>query len=132
VSRILPTSIKGFILIEVLVSIALLGIIGAGFLGALVTSSRTLIVADIRQTAKNFAEAQLEYIRSLPYDVSYAPSSEINAVYPNFSVVTQLDNRVHGEILNSRDMNIQKLTIAVQHQDKYVLSIIGYKENRQN
>jgi prepilin-type N-terminal cleavage/methylation domain-containing protein len=131
-ARILPMGIKGFTLIEVLVSIALLGIIGAGFLGALVTSSRTLIIADVRQTAKNFAEAQLEYMRSLPYDVSYAPSSEINSVYPSFSVVTQLDKRVHGESLHSRDINIQKLTIAVQHQDNYVLSIVGFKENRQN
>jgi prepilin-type N-terminal cleavage/methylation domain-containing protein len=127
--RKIITGKRGYSLVEILVSVALIGIIGTGFLGALAAFSKTLLMTDIRQTAKHIAEAQLEYIRSLPYNNAYEPSPKIGSAYPNFTVVTEPDRKLHGERIASRNSNIQKLTVTVQHQGRDVYSLVGYKEN---
>ena len=58
---------KGFSLIEVVIAVALLGIIAVGFLGALGTASKALLTADERETAKNLAESQMEYVQEQDY-----------------------------------------------------------------
>lgn len=55
---------KGFTLVEILVAVALLAIIGTAFLGALTLASRVLLQADTRETARDIAEAQIEYIQN--------------------------------------------------------------------
>ncbi len=122
---------KGYSLAEILVALALLGIIVVGFLGGLASFSRTLLMTDIRQMAKNLAEAQLEYIRSLPYSIAYEPSRDINEAYPNFKIKTQ-DGQILGENIESRDSNIQKLTVVVQYRGKPIFSLAGYKEKPKN
>jgi prepilin-type N-terminal cleavage/methylation domain-containing protein len=120
---------KGFSLIEVLVSMLLISIIVGAFLGSLGTASKTLITTDEKETARNIAEMQLEYIKSQSWNSIYDPVAEIATNYPGYSVLTETDGKLHAEAINSRDTNIQKITVTVMHNDKAVFSIVGYKEN---
>ena len=58
---------KGFSLLEVIIAIALLGLIGAAFLMGLATVSKALLITDVRGTAETLAIKQMEYIRNQPY-----------------------------------------------------------------
>ena len=57
----------GFTLIEVLIAVAILGLVAVAFLSALTTASMALILADERTTAESLARTQLEYVKSQPF-----------------------------------------------------------------
>ncbi len=59
---------RGFTLIEVMIAIALMGIIGIALLSGLATASRGLFTADERATAESLARSQIEYIKKQDYD----------------------------------------------------------------
>jgi prepilin-type N-terminal cleavage/methylation domain-containing protein len=110
----------GFSLVEVLVATAIMGIIAVVIVGGLSTSSKTLLLNDVRQTAKNVAETQMEYIKNVPYAFSYTPPSPSDS---NFS------STVSVATLPGKGANIQKITINVAHQGKPSYTLEGYKVN---
>ena len=61
---------KGFSLVEVLVALALLGIIGAAFLSGLATASKSILIADERTTAESLARSQMEYVKKQDYSTT--------------------------------------------------------------
>ncbi len=58
---------KGYSLIEVLISLALLGLIGVAFLSGLATATRAVVITDEHQVARNLAEKQMEYVNGQAY-----------------------------------------------------------------
>jgi prepilin-type N-terminal cleavage/methylation domain-containing protein len=66
---------RGFTLIEVLIALAILAIVAVAFLTALTTASTALILADERTTAESLTRAQLEYVKSQPYNSTAAEAS---------------------------------------------------------
>jgi prepilin-type N-terminal cleavage/methylation domain-containing protein len=121
-------SMNGFGLIEVLISLALLGIVGVAIFSSLGTSSKAVITTDERETAKNIAELQMEYIKNLPYTDSYPPSNNIATNFPGYSVVTGQDGKISAQTITNRtDGNIQKITITVLHGSKQILTLVGEK-----
>ena len=111
----------GSTLIEAIVALALLGIIGAVFLGALATSSSTRALADEHASARILAESQMENIRRQDYSFSYDPPL-IPAEYTSYS--TRID------VENLRNGNIQKITITARHHDRDITALESYKTNR--
>jgi prepilin-type N-terminal cleavage/methylation domain-containing protein len=116
---------KGFTLIEVVVALAILGIIVAAFMAGLAGASRALFVADERATAESLARSQMEYIKSDNYSDSgiynvlpIIPSGY--SIYPNPIVA---DNVTVG---------LQKVTFTVRHDinSKDVITLEGYKGDR--
>ena len=140
---------KGLTLIEVLIAIAILGMIAVPFLTALSTSSRALIIADERTTAESLVRSEMEYIKNSPYN-STGFSYEIPATPDNpppwdsshdlddyyadagYSVnVTGVPiNSTTGAALPSGDKNIQNITVQVYHGAKLVLTTSTYKVDR--
>jgi len=121
---------KGFSLIETVIATALLGIIAVGLLSAFNTSSKVLSVASEREIAKNLAEHQMEIVKNQNYAPSYTPAS-IPSQYmaAGYSVTIAADN------INSRDGNIQKIRVIVNHQGRPIIlaansTLEGYKVNR--
>lgn len=113
---------KGFSLIEVVIAVALLGIIAAGFLGALGTASKVLFTVDERETAKNLAESQMEYVKEQDYALSYAPA--VPDEYAGYSASIDVGT------ISSRDGNIQKIIVTIEHHGEQVMTLEGYKTNR--
>jgi prepilin-type N-terminal cleavage/methylation domain-containing protein len=62
-----PSRERGFGLIEVLMSLALLGIIAATFLMAIAIASNALLLADERTTAESLARSQMEFLKEQVY-----------------------------------------------------------------
>jgi len=74
--RLFRHNSKGFSIIEVLVALALLGIIAVAFLGGLATASKAMIIADERATAESLARSEMEYVKNCEYEFTGAPTYE--------------------------------------------------------
>jgi prepilin-type N-terminal cleavage/methylation domain-containing protein len=143
---------KGLSLIEVIIALALLGIVGLAFLGALSTASKAVMVTDERATAESLARTEMEYVKSQAYgDVDYIPwSYEIPSGtsptgqlpewwdpahtlppgYDNYSVTvsaTSLDPDGDG---TDDDDGLLLITVTVYHIGDFVLDLTGYKAAR--
>ncbi len=74
---------KGFTLIEVLIAMALLGIVAVAIFTGLATASRVMFTADERATAESLARTQMEAVKELPYET--APDNGV-AIYENAKI----------------------------------------------
>ena len=111
---------KGVTLIEIVIAMVVLGIISVGFFSAINNSTETLITVDERETGRNLAESQMEYVKERIYAWSYTP-----AVIP--SAYTGYTASIMTEELTDRDTNIQKIIVTIQHRGRDVATLIGYK-----
>jgi prepilin-type N-terminal cleavage/methylation domain-containing protein len=119
---------RGFALVEILIAIAVLGIISAGFLGALGTASKALFTSDERATAESLARSQMEYVKNQDYDSgdpqSYEQTDVPSAQHPNYTT------SVAAQALNNPDDGIQKITVTVKHSSVTIITLEDYKVNR--
>ncbi len=129
---------KGISLIEVIIALAILGVIAVAFLGGLMTSLKAVSIADERSTAQSLAQSQMEYVKSLPYEEGASPSYEqTNMSSPDYPGYTSsvdappIDPDTGSPLANpDNDMGIQKITITIKHGDKVVLTLADYKVRR--
>jgi len=116
---------KGFSLVEVLIALALLGIIGAAFIGGLATASRSIYIADERATAENLARSQMEYVKEQPYLVGGAYDIIDLSAYPASYSVSVTSNPLAGV-----PGGIQEITVTVSHHGSVKITLVDYKVNR--
>jgi len=125
---------RGFSMLEVVIAIALLGIIAVSVLAALQTAALALVSADRRATAESIARTQMEYVRYLPYEgdpeedpPQYALDPQIDSIKPpDFSVVTTAIRLNKDENPNDDD-GIQQITVTVSHQDRVLVTLEDFK-----
>jgi type II secretory pathway pseudopilin PulG len=114
---------KGFMLIETLVSMALLSTVGVAVLSALSASSIALRVNDEQFTARKLAEIQMQGVRKSDFALTYSPSS-IPSDYSGYTV------SIDAFPVTLRDENIQKIVVTVNHESRQVFSMEDMKVNR--
>jgi prepilin-type N-terminal cleavage/methylation domain-containing protein len=128
---------KGFTLIEVLVATALMSIVGIGLLAALGGASKVLLRADIRETARDLAQAQMEYVQSLDYEeddpedpednpLFYDPLPDLDDKYPGFDVAVSA-SRIDRDGNPDNDDGLKKINIEISHNNKLVFTLEGMK-----
>jgi prepilin-type N-terminal cleavage/methylation domain-containing protein len=125
----------GFLLIEVLIALAILGIIATAFLSALTTGYRGLLLADEKTMAESLARTELERIRDAPYpiadEVKFTGGYDIT-VTPVF--IQPIAGPVETADLNNLSTvpsgGLQMVTITVAHQGKTLLVTATSKANR--
>jgi type II secretory pathway pseudopilin PulG len=123
-------------MIEVLIAIAILGIISIGFLSALATSSLSVALGDERTVAESLARRQMEYVKNQGYNSAsvlnnnnptYQKISDIPEGYSIWSV-----NRTGGVVVDivgipwdsgnntpvTKDVGLQKIALVIKHKDR--------------
>jgi len=125
---------KGFSLLEVMLAIALLGIVAVAFLGAMATGSRAIFIADERATAESLARSQMEYVKNLPYEngvTEYDIDPNLALDGYTVSVAVEPLPDPNGVILDG----IQKITVMIYHpeeeiEENNVITLEDYKVDR--
>lgn len=108
---------KGFTLIEVLISLLILGIIAVGTTGGLTHAAKTAYYTNSRETAKNIAETQMEYVKNSPYSlVSYSPYTPSSPpdYWSRYTTAIAV-----AAVPGNSDLNIQKITVTVSYTNIY-------------
>jgi prepilin-type N-terminal cleavage/methylation domain-containing protein len=132
--KALRGSSRGFSMLEVVIAIALLGIIAVSVLAALQTAAMALISADRRATAESLARTQMEYVRFIGYDdlleenhPQYGLDPQIQSTLPpDFSVETTAI-RLNKDVDPDDDDGIQQITVTVSYQDRVVVTLEDLK-----
>lgn len=118
---------RGFILIENIVALAILGTVGLALLSGMATSTRATIITNEQATAESLVRSELEYVKEYAYQTypgTYPvdPDLDIPAGWTLPSPSTA--------IIHATDDGIQKVTVTAQRNGKTVLSVYIYKVNR--
>lgn len=148
VTKALRVNSKGASLIEVLIGLALLGLVAGAFIGGLSTAFKSNIIADERSTAQSLAQSQMEYVKSQDYssapaggdatylkiDLSENPYYFVKSINHAGDTVNDIKgvpwDTENGQLSTNNDEGIQKVTIIVQHSDKGVFTLEDYKVDR--
>jgi prepilin-type N-terminal cleavage/methylation domain-containing protein len=147
----------GFSVIEVMVAMALLGIIGVAFLGALSTAFKVNYITDERTTAESLIRSQVEYVKgqdyrsAVTYDAGVPGSGEAIYLKIDDSGIPEgytikgvnragdaVENTIYGvpwDSLNDQplvtDGGFQRIEAVIKHLDKEeVITLEAYKVNR--
>lgn len=135
---------RGFTLIEVLIAIALMGIIAIAVLGALSTASAALITADKRATAESLARSQMEFAKNQPYEdaeEAEATYEEIAPIPDGYSIwsynrTDKIVPSVIGIPWNSgnntaanSDTGLQKIKLVIRRDNIDIITLEGYKRD---
>ena len=111
---------KGFALLEILVSLVLLGTAGVMFLQGAISSSNAKTQNDERSAAKVLAQSIMDTVKKSAYASSY--SATIPAEYPGYTA------QVNADPLDSSD--IQKITVVILHNNHQILTLENIKVDR--
>ena len=132
--KIVNKNEKGIGLIEVLIALAILGIVAAAFLSGLATASRAFYIADVRTTAESLARSQMEHVKNQPYDTINVPPvyDEISGIPADFNIVTTAERLDPEGDTTSDDDGLQKITVTVSHLEvvNVKITLEDYKVDR--
>jgi len=111
---------RGIALIEVLVSLALLGVIAASFLSGTQMTSKARVQADDRASAKIIAESVLDSIKLQGFAPEYTVT--LPDEYSGYNVDIGIEYL--------RNDYLQRITVNVSRNDKAIFELEGYKVKR--
>jgi len=131
-SELLMRSQKGFSLIEVLVAMALLGVLGVTVPSALSGAIGATNSMNRHTTAESIARSQMDYIQDQTYDDTNDPPvyDVISDVPDGYSFATPMAARLdpRGDGFDNDD-GLQEITVTVQDGAKIAYTLIDYKVN---
>ncbi len=122
---------RGFSLFEVLVAVAILGLIGVGLITALDTNYKAARTLDEQVTAVNLATGHIEAIRESAFTNDYTRAGDNIPIPFQYSVdvdTTCSSNDITwGSCTGSANETLQKITVTVSREGRPVLSMCTYK-----
>jgi len=142
---------RGAILIEVLIALAILGLVSTTFIGAMYTSLQSSRIADERSISLTLAKSQIEYARDQGYSAndwaytvntsgsSYsakpswwdeAPVPALDSAYNDYSVTVTGIADVDLDGAGGPDDGIRTITATVRHAGNVVFTLENYEVDR--
>lgn len=123
---------SGFSLIEILLAIALAGILGMAIPSALSTANKTTIVSNEHTMAESLARSQMDYVQNQTYDITNNPPvyTIMSDLPTGYSIVTPMATRLDPKGDGTdKDDGLQQITVTVKHGTKIVYTLIDFKVN---
>jgi len=136
-------SSRGFTLVEVLITIALIGAIGVAFFSFMSAATSALIHADERTIAESLARSQLEFVKNQGYEEAQiggeATYDKITPIPYGYTIGSfNHDDEPVEDIVgvpwdsgNStavyQDNGLQRIKLVIKHSDEVVITMEGYK-----
>jgi len=111
---------KGTSLLEVLIALALLGIIGVLFMNTAMDSAHARVQVDERTSARILAETVIDSVKKMDFSASYTVT--VPDDYPRYTAdleVVYLDGNA-----------LQKITVSIGRDGREILTLENYKVNR--
>jgi type II secretory pathway pseudopilin PulG len=124
---------RGDIFIEVIIALAIIGLVAVGVLVGLAAAAKSNIISDEQTTGESLARAQIEYIQQQPYDSgNTTPFYNVLSSLPTgYSIITPMATRLDpkGDGTGNDD-GLQKITVSVQHKGETIFVLEDYKVQR--
>ncbi len=150
IRRLLQGRSKGLTLVEVIIAIALMGIIAVAFFGGLSNALLAFHFADVQTTAESLARSEMERVKEAPYEdyvtgspPDYIKEDEPSDFYEGYYVwlsALPIDPSTNQVIVDedgnfregyTEDLGIQQITVGIHYQGgaepRLVASLVGYK-----
>jgi prepilin-type N-terminal cleavage/methylation domain-containing protein len=144
---------KGFSLTEVVIAMAVFGVIGVSIMLALNASSETIVSAHEMTIAESLTRSVIEYVKRSDYDSVNFPTAYYdsdafadgvpNAVdygtllvldadpyYGDYDVVVDIDRLNPESDSEDDDDGLQAITVEISYHNRSVLTTKAYKVNR--
>ncbi|MFA5450938.1 MAG: prepilin-type N-terminal cleavage/methylation domain-containing protein [Dehalococcoidales bacterium] len=140
---------RGFTFIEVLIGVAIMGMIVAAFMMSLATAFKANMIAEVRTTADALARAQMEYVKAQPYSATYTiPPASIseweNKGYEVYCLnVSEEEEEDPVERIINQDNptltppsalgyteGMQQLTLLIKKAGETIITLEGLKSTR--
>jgi prepilin-type N-terminal cleavage/methylation domain-containing protein len=118
---------KGFALIELLVAVAIFGVVSVSFLTAMVAAYHGALVAHDQTMAQSLVSTALENVRSAAYPL--ATSSDNVSTISNYEVVIHADNVTTTYQITNNASNTQLITVTVRYaaSQRTIFSVTNLK-----
>lgn len=114
-------------LVEVLVAVAILGVVVVGFLSALSSGYLALVLADENTMAESLTRTELEHVRNSEYPVVSDNHTPVNG-YDVVTYAVYTDPVTY--LPTTTPKGRQEVMVEVWHQGELVLATTTYKVNR--
>lgn len=130
---------QGFTLVEVLIALAILGLVGVSAMSAINVSSRTILTSREQTIAESLTRSAIEYAKQIPYDsgepFEYIISEDIidtdgPPYYGEYRIGDDPDvNKVSATLVEGQP-GLQKITVKVYRNNRLISATEAYKVNR--
>ncbi len=145
---------RGALLIEVLIALAVLGVISVVFIGAMYTALHAARITDERSVGLTLAKSQLEFVKARPYsdndwaytvDVASAdpdsvalepswwdsnPPGLLDSEYAGYSVQVSGVSDIDLDGVDGPDVGIRTITATALHSGEPVFTLQNYEVQR--
>ena len=132
---------KGIGLVEVLISLAILGVITIAFFTALSASSQAGAIAERQEKGRNLAQSVMDYVMGLSYNatsgvgnnnslITYRPYQPLPPAYSGYNVT--VNTTLLTDNISTTVAQLQMITVVVRQAGVTapITTLVGYKVDR--